>query len=216
MRYLKFPARVTLIAAFAVLAGCAGKIRYPSYYVLNPPAPAPAVIQTKPLLGSVAVREFSAPAFLRAGSIAYRPTANQIGFYPYDHWAVDIRHTVTDAVLQNMQTGGAFQSVYLFDGREKSDYLLTGTLEDLEEVDRGHDVFVEVRLSAQLTDLRSGNVLWRDTSSETAKVEQRGMPGIVDELSQSAETAVERLISSMQNRIGMVSASLAHRGAEPH
>jgi hypothetical protein len=97
------------------------------------------VTQTKPLLGLVAVREFGAPSFLRAGPIVYRQSAEQLDFYDYHRWAVEPRSAVTSAVVQHIQACGIFQSFYLFDGREPSDYLLTGTLEHLEEVDRGHD-----------------------------------------------------------------------------
>lgn len=202
-----------LTTALATLAGCAGHIRYPSYYALNLPAPRPPATQAKAFLGVVAVREFSAPAFLRAGSIVYRPSADQLGFYPYDRWAVDLRHTVTSAVLRNIQLGGVFQSAHLFDGRETSDYLLTGTLDDLEEVDRGDEVFVEVRLSAQFMDLRTGDVLWRDTLSERSRVERRAIPGVVAELSHGTERAVDGLVSSLQNHVASQSASLARAQA---
>jgi hypothetical protein len=46
-----------LAAALVSFHGCGGKIRYPSYYVLNRPAPPPAADPPKPVLGSVAVRE---------------------------------------------------------------------------------------------------------------------------------------------------------------
>jgi ABC-type uncharacterized transport system auxiliary subunit len=213
MRNVNLFGLVCLAAALASLAGCAGKIRYPSYYVLNLSAPAPQATQPKPLLGSVAVREFRAPTFLRAGPIMYRQSANQLDFYDYHRWAVDPRSAVTSAVVQNMQTGGAFQAVHLFDGRGASDYLVTGTLDHLEEVDQGSNVFVEVRVSAQLMDLRTGDVLWRDTSSETTKLEHRDVPGIVAGMSQATDSAVERLVSSMQNRVVSISASLGRRDA---
>jgi hypothetical protein len=101
--------------------------------------------------------------------------------------------------------------VQLFDGRGTSDYLITGTLDHLEEVDRGPDVFVEVRLSAQLTDLRTGDVLWKDALSETTKLEQHAVPAIVAGISRAAGDVVERLVSSMQNGIVPTSASLGRK-----
>jgi ABC-type uncharacterized transport system auxiliary subunit len=213
MRNANLLGLVCLTAALASLAGCAGKIRYPSYYVLNLPAPAPQATQPKPLLGSVAVREFRAPAFLRAGPIVYHQSADQLDFYDYHRWAVEPRSAVTSAVVQNMQTGGVFQSVHLFDGRGTSDYLVTGTLDHLEEVDQGRDVFVEVRVSAQLMDLKTGDVLWRDASSETTKLEHRDFPGIVAGMSQAADGAVEHLVSSMQTRVVSISAWLGRTEA---
>jgi uncharacterized lipoprotein YmbA len=192
---------VWLTAATVSLTGCAGKIRYPNYYVLNLPAPVAAATQPKPLLGSVAVRKFNAPAFLRAGPIVYRRSAEQLDFYDYHRWAIEPRNVVTNAVVQNMEARGVFQSVRLFDGRGASHYLVTGTLDHLEEVDKGHDVFIEVRMSAQLMDLKIGDVLWKDASSETAKLQHRGVPDIVSEMSCATENAVEHLVSSMQNRV---------------
>jgi ABC-type uncharacterized transport system auxiliary subunit len=143
----------------------------------------------------------------------YRQSAEQLSFYHYHRWAADPRSAITSAVVQQMQARGMFQSVFLFDGRGPSDYLLTGTLEHLEEVDRGHEAFVEVRLSAQLMNLKTGDVLWRDVSSETTKLEHHAIPGVVAELSSAVEQAVEHLVSSMQNRVVASSASLGAKEA---
>ena len=58
MRNPKLKVAIGLVTSLGSVAGCAGKIRYPSYYVLNVPAPDSANDRSKPILGSVAVREF--------------------------------------------------------------------------------------------------------------------------------------------------------------
>jgi len=214
MRHQTLLGLLCLAGVLAGLTGCAGKIRYPNYYVLNLPAPVPIAGQRKPLPGSVAVREFRAPAFLRAGPIAFRESAEHLDFYSYHRWIVDPRSTVTNAIIQNIQVRRLFQSAQLFDGRASSDYLLTGTLDHLEEVDKGREVFVEVCVSAQLTNLRTGDVLWSDTSSETTKLDDRAVPGLVTAMSQTAESVVAHLVSSMQGRLATASASISRRGAE--
>ena len=200
------------LAVMVVLTGCAGKIRYPSYYVLNIPAPISRGSQPKPFLGSVAIREFSAPQFLRGGPIVYRPSSEELDFYAYHRWAEDPRRAITSAVVENFQASGLFQSVGQYDGRGSCDYLVTGTLNHLEEIDRGRDVFVEASVSAQLMNLKSGELLWSDTSSETTKVEGRNVPGLVAGMSRAAEIAVEHLVSSMRGRLVATSASLGNRG----
>jgi ABC-type uncharacterized transport system auxiliary subunit len=198
---------VCLAGVLAGLTGCAGKIRYPNYYVLNLPTPVPVADQRKPLPGSVAVREFRAPAFLRAGPIVYRESAERLDFYNYHRWVVDPRSAVTNAIIQDIQARRVFQSAHLFDGRGSSEYLLTGTLDHLEEVDKAREVFVEVVVSAQLTNVRTGDVLWSNTSSQTTKLEDRAVPGLVAAMSQTAESVVGHLVSSMQNRLATASGS---------
>jgi ABC-type uncharacterized transport system auxiliary subunit len=197
---------VCLAGGFLSLAACGGKVRYPSYYVLNVP-PAPQAIVPKPVRGSAAVREFSAPRFLWTGPIVYRQSPEQMGFYNYDRWAVDPRSAVTSALLQTLQARGVFESVHMFDGHVTSDYLVTGTLDHLEEVDKGNDVFISVAVSAQLLDLKTGNVLWRDASSETSGLDHHAVSSLVAGMSQATENTVTRLVSSMQDRLAHVSAS---------
>ncbi len=197
--------------ALASLTGCAGKIRYPSYYVLNVPPPLSASERPKPILGPVAVREFSAPGFLRGGPIAYRQSPDQVDFYDYHRWAEDPRREVTAAMVREMQARGIFQSVDVFDGRGSPECLLTGTLDHLEEVDQGATVSIEISLSARLINVRTGEVLWQGTSSKTAEVDQHSIPGIVAEMSRDLGSAVEHLVSSMQDRLAAASSPHAEQ-----
>ena len=196
-----------VMTALASLTGCGGKIRYPSYYVLNVPPPPAANDRSKPVLGSVAVRQFSAPSFLKEGSIVYRPSGEQVEFYNYHRWAEDPRRVATEAMAQEIQARRLFGSVDIFDGRTSPDYLITGTLDHLEEFDQGSRVSIEVSLSARLVDLRTGEELWRDTSTRTAMLDERTVPGIVSELSKELGNAVTSLTSSMQDRLSTASSA---------
>src|ERR1700686_1858342 len=69
------------LAALVVLTSCGGKVRYPNYYTLNLPAP-PDPPPAENVHAAVAVREFRAPAYLRQGTIVYKPSPEQIGLYP--------------------------------------------------------------------------------------------------------------------------------------
>jgi len=203
---------VCLASIIVGLTGCGGKIQYPHYYELKvPAAPAALATQTKPAMGSVSVREFSAPSFLRAGAIVYRESPEEIKFYQYHRWAVDPRTAVTNAVVQELQARGLFESVARFDGRERSDYLITGRLDELEEIDNGRDVRVQVRISAQLMNIKTGEVVWKGSSAETSGLEHRTMTGLVDQMSQAMQVSVERLVSSMEKKAEVLSASAVNR-----
>ena len=49
------------------------------------------------------------------------------------------------------------------------DFILSGRLEKLEEVDYEGGVRVEVALSAQITDPRAGKTVWANAASESAR-----------------------------------------------
>jgi len=202
-----------LMTALVSLAGCAGKIHYPSYYVLNLPAPVATPSPAAPILGSVAVREFESPRFLKAGPIVYRASAEELGFYEYHRWAVDPRRTVTSAMIQQMQSRGIFRSVDSYSG-QTAEYLLTGTLDHLEEVDQGSHVSIEAGLSARLIDTRTGGVLWQGALSKTVVLDQRSVPGVVTEMSGTVQSIVAGLVSSMQDRVSAASSPAIRAGSE--
>jgi ABC-type uncharacterized transport system auxiliary subunit len=184
------------LVVLAALTGCAGKIRYPSYYTLNlPPAPDPVAQETPRV--SIAVREFQSPGYLRQGPIIYRRTPEEIGFYEYHRWAADPRAQVTNAVIDHLQASGQFSAVSKYDGRSNADYIFSGRLEKLEELDYEGGVKVEVAISAQLTTVANGATTWSNTVSEAATVPKRSVPGVVSQMNKSMNIAITKLLSSL-------------------
>jgi ABC-type uncharacterized transport system auxiliary subunit len=187
---------VITVAVATAFVGCAGKVNYPTYYTLHvPPAPDPP--SGPEARSSVAVREFRSPGYLRQGPLVYRASAEQIGFYEYHRWATDPRDFVTSAIADRLRAGGTFAEVKLYDGRSHADYILSGRLEKLEEVDYEGGVKVEVALSAQMTDIRTGAMVWANSASDVENVPQRNMPAVVGEMSHSMDRAIEKLLSSI-------------------
>jgi uncharacterized lipoprotein YmbA len=189
---------IAALIGFLTLGGCA-KVRYPDYYVLNLPNPVSASRGSGPISASVAVREFRAPQYLRQGSIAYRPEAEQIAFYDYHRWAEDPRQSVTTAMVRGLKQ--VFESAELYDGRTGTEFLLTGSLDRLEEVDSEHSVSVEVGISAMLQNVKTGDVVWSDRCFKTSEVNQRSLPAVVTEMSRDLSEAATQLVSSMRSRV---------------
>src|SRR6266702_2178034 len=150
---------LVVVAGSFLWIGCMSKMKYPTYYTLNLAPPLDSRAKTE-APASIAVREFRAPAYLREGPIVYFTTSEKIGFYEYHRWAVDPRQTITQAIVEYLRASGNFKLVKTYDGRNDVDYVLSGRLEKLNEVDHEGGVQVEVALSAQVTDLHSGNTVW--------------------------------------------------------
>jgi ABC-type uncharacterized transport system auxiliary subunit len=194
-------ASVSGCAVILLMAGCGGKIRYPSYYALQlPPAPVPAVSDTR-LPGTVAVRRFEVPSYLRQGRIVYREAPEEIGFYDYHRWAADPAETVTTAVIDSLRSSRLFSFVKRYDGQGQQDYLLVGRLERLEEIDYGSGVRVEARLSAELMNLRAGTTVWTGDADETLGVDTRNVNSVVAEMSQAIQKNIARLVASLNQQL---------------
>jgi ABC-type uncharacterized transport system auxiliary subunit len=174
--------------------GCVGKVRYPSYYALNLPAP-PDPPKHEGVRAVVAVREFRSPGYLKQGALVYRPTPEQIGFYNYHHWAVDPRELVTNAVEAHLRASGMFSQVRTYDGHSDTDYVITGRLERLEEIDYEGGVKVAVEISAQMTSIASGVTVWSNQVTEIGPVEGRNVPAVVTAMNQTLDVAIGKLFN---------------------
>jgi ABC-type uncharacterized transport system auxiliary subunit len=194
-----FVAACVLIVA--LMATRCGKVRHPNYYTLAlAPTLAPAG-DAGHALGTLAVRDFEIAAYLRQGRIVYRESPTQVGFYEYHRWVTNPSATATTAIIDSLRTSGLFSQVDSDAKHIKSDFLLTGKLERLDEIDYAGTVRVEVKLSARLVNLRTASLVWSGDEAETAKVEKATVDSVVVGMSHAAQKCIERLLASLTQQL---------------
>ena len=183
-----------LLSSLIILAGCSGRMRYPSYYTLNLPAPPdpPAAENAKATVG---IREFSAPAYLRRGAIVFKTSPESVGFYVYHRWAVDPCEFVTDSMRDRLSAMGLFAHVKRYDGRPDAEYLVSGRLEKLEEIDYESGVKVVVSISAQMIRFDTGATVWTKAVSRVGNVDKRDVPAVVSAMSNTMDLAMQELLT---------------------
>ena len=185
-----------LLSSLITLAGCSSKMHYPNYYTLNLPAPPdpPAPENAK---ATVAIREFTAPSYLRRGEIVFKTSPESVGFYAYHRWAIDPCEFVTDSMQDRLNATGLFAHVKRYDGRADAEYLVTGRLERLEEIDYEGGVKVEVALSAQMIRFDTGETVWNKAVSKVGNVEKRDVPAVVSAMSDTMDRAIQELLTPL-------------------
>jgi hypothetical protein len=109
---------------------------------------------------------------------------------------------VTNSVVDHLRAGGQFSMVSVYDGRPNNDYVFSGSLEKLEEVDYQAGVKIEIAISAQITRVATGATVWSNTVSETRPVSQRNVPGVVSQMNRTMELAVNKLLSTVPPSLG--------------
>jgi len=199
--------------AMLLMSGCAGKVRYPDYYTLAmAPTQKPALNDAHESATTVAVRRFDTPAYLRQGRIVYRQTPQEIGFYDYHRWASDPGIVVTTGVIDSLRSANLFSVVGPYAGQDHPDYLLSGRLERLDEVDYKSGVQVEVRLSAQLVNVRTGAPVWAGAVTRTSEVGTRDMNSVVFAMSQTVQGTIDELVANMEKQLPDTAVAAANAG----
>jgi ABC-type uncharacterized transport system auxiliary subunit len=189
------------VCVFTVLVASCGGGRRPHYYALELP-PAPDRTLSDPRFpGTVAVCRFETPSYLRQGRIVYRQTPEEVGFYQYHRWAAEPAETVTTAMVETLRSSRLFSFVKRYDGHNQQDYLLNGRLERLEEIDYGGPVRVEVKISAELVNLRTGATEWTSDAPATLNVENRNVDSVVRAMNHALQNSVDQLVASLNQRV---------------
>jgi ABC-type uncharacterized transport system auxiliary subunit len=201
------PFAFTCILLGALLAAGCGKVHHANYYTLAlTPTLSPAT-NGEHTLGPLAVREFNVPAYLRQGRIVYRESPTEIGFYQYHRWVTNPGSMVTIAIIGTVRSSGRFSNVESDASHMKPDFLLTGQVERLDEIDYSGGVRVEVKLSAQLDNVRSKCTVWSGAEAVTTRVEKKPtekkttMNSVVMEMSRAVQKCVDSLLADMQRRL---------------
>jgi hypothetical protein len=104
---------------------------------------------------------------------------------------------VTSAVIDHLRASGQYSMVSTYDGRPNNDYVFSGKLEKLEEVDYQAGVKVEVAMSAQITRVATGATVWSEAVSEVGTVSQRTVPGVVSEMNRTMDLAITKLLANV-------------------
>ena len=137
------------------------------------------------------------PTYLRQGAIVYKTSPEQIDFYAYHRWATAPRDFVTNAIIERLRASGAFARVQSYDGSRDVDYVLSGRLEKLEELDYQGSVKVQVAISADMTSISTGAIVWSNAVSEIGDVDKRDVPAVVSEMNRTMERAIEKLVTPL-------------------
>jgi ABC-type uncharacterized transport system auxiliary subunit len=197
-------AAFTLVGALA-MGGC-GATRYPAHYVLTFEPSSGQAAPAQRSAGTLAIRELRCPDYLCEGRIVYRPTAAEVGFYQYHRWAVSPRAMIAQHLTDRVRAGSLFASVVDDQSRVATDFVLTGAIERLEEVDEGRSVAAVCTISAQLIESRTGILVWSGTATERVGVGQRDVAGVVNGLTAAVGRSVDNLVASMQLELAKVAA----------
>lgn len=200
----------------ALLAACGGPSGPATrYYKLDiPTVPAPA---GPPAQTALRIEPFRTSDMLKQDRIVYRTSPVDVGFYEYHRWAEHPQDTVTRAMADQLAKRRIFQSVAVSDGDDRADYVLTGTIDRLQEVDYGGTVRVQVAISVELQDQARQQVIWSGTESAERVVARSDVSSVVTAMGQASEQSIWRLTASVAkfaetNRL----AAYAPRSANSH
>jgi cholesterol transport system auxiliary component len=189
--------------ALLALSGCIhGKLPPQEFYRLRVPEPTDSIAAVEhdgntPQLpaGGIAIVPYIAPGLYGDRGIVFRINDTEYGSYPNRAWALPLP-TMLGMLTEDVFRGRPLtRDLAVFDppSPHAYAYVWRGVVRELEEVDRGNQVFAAVRLEARLMRARDDSVLWSGGARLERPVPEATMPAIVAALSQLTIEVITQL-----------------------
>ena len=202
----RFFRRATLHASLFTLAACFhGKLPPQEFYRLHLPEPTDSIAAatldaTAPALspGGIAIVPYIAPGLYGNRSIVFRVDESSYGSYPNREWALPVPTMLGMLTEDIFRARPLTRDAAVFDppSPHAYAYVWRGLVRELEEVDRGKQVFAVVRLDARLLRAKDDSVLWAGSARLERLVPEGTMPAIVAMLSTLSAEVITQLQES--------------------
>ena len=214
------PQCIAWVVAFAIAVSSCFRGNLPPLELYRLSLPDTSLLQTPvampgapPFAGSIAIAPYEAPGVYGNRNVVYRIGDAQYGTYPSREWALPVSAMlgmITEGVLRlaPLSTGEALYDPPSYRSHE---LVWRGVVRELEEVDRGRNVFAAVRLEVRLVRAIDDSLLWTGTARRERSVPHPTMPEIVSTLSSLAAEAVQSLADQAHAALTRSAASAARR-----
>ena len=182
-----------LLAAAALLAGCAST-RPIHYYTVDPPQ-AP-LNRSNPDGSSIVVGNTITPEVLQDERIRYRSGANDAGAYEYHRWTQRPGAMVRDVLVRALRASGKYRRVLESSSSATGDYLLRGKLHEFHEVDKG-GIQTRIWLHVEMVDMRTGRNVWDHSVERTEPVEGKTIDNVVQSMDRNLQQVVAEVAAGI-------------------
>ena len=182
-----------------------GKLPPQEFYRLRLPEPTDSIAAatpdaTAPSLtpGNIAILPYVAPGLYGNRNIVFRVDEASYGSYPNREWALPVSTMLGMLTEDIFRAHPLTRDAAVFDppSAHAYAYVWRGLVRELEEVDRGNQVYAVVRFDARLVRAKDDSVMWAGSARLERLVPEGTMPAIIAMLSQLSAEVITQLQES--------------------
>ena len=143
------------------------------------------------------VSNFAAKPFYQERGIVYREQILEGKRYHYHRWAASPAEMFKDQLVQQLRNSGLFSTVIDKQLFAKADYLLSGEILAIEEVDHGEQWYGRVKIEVSLIDEANQTPVWLKQIEKETPIAKKQPIEVVKSINQSARQCVDEIISGL-------------------
>ncbi len=194
MRRMSWQAAPFLLAL--LLAGCGGTVPAARYYVLDyemPPAP-----RQTPADLVLGIEGFSTSPLLSDRRIAHRASAHEVVYYPNHYWAASPGALVAEQIARRVRHAGAVRAVEVAPYGRTPDWLLGGSIDEFEEVERGGQSVAHIAMTVRLETVADRRILREEEIEVERPVTRRNPEQVAAAMSAAVAEASAQVLGIIQ------------------
>lgn len=199
----------SLVFGELLLTANCGATRPIKYYTLNSaPTPAPSVTTNNdaPLPVTILVGRITSSPLYIEHPIVYTAGGVELETYQYHRWAEIPTEMIENMLTQTLRSEGKFRSVARLAAGAKGDYVISGHLYSLEEID-SPSLAARFSLELELFQPKTGTVVWSQSYSHDEPVHQKTVVAVVEALRQNVVAGLNQLTGRLN---AYVSSAASH------
>ena len=202
-----------LLLAVLVVAGCGGG---KSTYVVKqyiPEYSPPAVAGLQRVDEAIRVEPFSTAQAFAGTAMVFRPSPFELATYSRERWRVVPGEMVTDFLLRDLRSAGAYKAVLAWEDPGEGRYVLAGTVAEFLEADG--DKGPAARLTADVTLLDTTRreipqrVVFQKTYAVEEAMKEKSARALAEAMSGAMKKFSGSLMADIHRAIGEAKAAKA-------
>ena len=140
--------------------------------------------------GILRVKPFEVNKIYRRHNIVYRKSLNEMFYYNTKFWASKPADMITDVIANHVTETQLFSDIIL-DLTKRPDYVLTGRILALDEIDSGEKWFARVSLILELKDYKTDRTIVSHSFEKRKEVKIRDVVYVVRAMGEIIEEESE-------------------------
>lgn len=187
-----------LLAASLLATGMLGCGRPPQqrhFYTLTYPMPRPSFPTPYPY--TVRVKELAISSTYGSTQLVFRKDMHEIQFHTSRRWTDRPQRMVSDLIRKNLSHTRLVQQVTESLGETPPDYVLTGEIEAIEELDAGTATYAHLAVALRLVRFSNDTVVWRHSFDRRRLVPRGQVRSMVRATSQILEAEMLQVVEGL-------------------
>ncbi len=199
----KYLLLIIFIAAFAGIAsscslfGSKAPIRH-YYQIYYKPKP----ILGRQVSGTVRIRTFDVDKIYRRHNLLFRTSPYEVFYYNTHFWASRPADMITDLVAAHVKETGLFSDVIMQLDR-RPDYVMTGRIRALDEIDSDDIWFARVSMIFELKDYRTDRTIITHSFDRRKEVHNQRQVYVVRAMGEMLEEEIEKFFNKIYEKLNI-------------